>query len=320
MDSQQPLEWNQMPFQDKLKYLKQLTDDQLYDLSHEYLNQFIKEEQGNLQSMNQNDKKNFQNLKKDIEETISDMNFQLDEMKNTQHSDSHQINKNLVISYKIFEKTNTVSIRAEAELDIPWFNLVALVYEIDLFKNWFPFCKHAYTIKKPKKGEKIGYFEMNLPFISNREAYIQGVGIDRLEVNGTILIKCKTIHDDQQLLKELNINLRESKNVQIKLNFFACEIFPVPGFKNKVKITTISNVDPKVKFLPKWMINFFAKKFGTYLMEKIFKLASDIKGTDWEKAINAPENQEFYQWVSQRVQLHEEKILQKNLETKNLQK
>lgn len=35
---------------------------------------------------------------------------------------------------------------------------------------------------------------MNLPFISNREAYIKGTGIDRLEVNGTILIKCKTIH------------------------------------------------------------------------------------------------------------------------------
>lgn len=50
------------------------------------------------------------------------------------------------MSYKINESTNTVSIKANAELDIPWFNLVALVYEIDLFKDWFPFCKNAYTV------------------------------------------------------------------------------------------------------------------------------------------------------------------------------
>ena len=29
---------------------------------------------------------------------------------------------------------------------------------------------------------------MDLPFIYNREAYIKGIGVDRLEENGTILI------------------------------------------------------------------------------------------------------------------------------------
>jgi hypothetical protein len=34
---------------------------------------------------------------------------------------------------------------------------------------------------------------MGLPFIHNREAFLEGIGIDRLDVNGSILIKCKSI-------------------------------------------------------------------------------------------------------------------------------
>ena len=68
-------------------------------------------------------------------------------------------------------------------------------------------------IAKPKKGEKIGYFEMNLPFIHNREAYIKGMGVDRLEENGTLLIKCKSIHKDAELMKKYKVDLSKSKNV-----------------------------------------------------------------------------------------------------------
>ena len=46
---------------------------------------------------------------------------------------------------------------------------------------------------------------MKLPIIHNREAYIQGMGIDRLDENGTILIKCKTIHEEEELLKTFEI-------------------------------------------------------------------------------------------------------------------
>lgn len=71
---------------------------------------------------------------------------------------------------------------------------------------------------------------MNVPFVSNREAYIKGMGIDRLDENGTLIIKCQSIHNEPELLKKYNIDLSKSKNVAVQLNFFSCEIFPVPGF------------------------------------------------------------------------------------------
>jgi len=35
----------------------------------------------------------------------------------------------------------------EAELEVPIFNLCALIYEIELFKLWIPFCHEGYTVK-----------------------------------------------------------------------------------------------------------------------------------------------------------------------------
>ena len=77
---------------------------------------------------------------------MNNTRFQLKELYSNENWDSNKIDENFIISYKIFSETNTVSIRADAELEIPWFNLVALVYEIDLFVYWFPFCKSARTV------------------------------------------------------------------------------------------------------------------------------------------------------------------------------
>lgn len=68
-------------------------------------------------------------------------------MKLFSHSDSQRINDHLVISYKMLESTKTITIKAEAELDVPWFNMVALIYEVDLFKQWFPFCANSFTVR-----------------------------------------------------------------------------------------------------------------------------------------------------------------------------
>ncbi|EGR28771.1 protein kinase domain protein [Ichthyophthirius multifiliis] len=201
--------------------------------------------------------------------------LQLIEMHNNEKWEVNKISENFEISFKIFEQTNTVSIKAHAELEIPWFNLVALIYEVDLFTEWLPFCKQSYTIAKFKKSQKTAYFEMGLPFIHNRDAYIEGIGIDRLDVNGTILIKCRSIQNDKELMQKIGIDLTKSKNVQIDIKFFSCEIQPITNGIVKIKI--ISNINPKVNFIPKWMINFFCKQFGKYLIKKMISLAKNIK-------------------------------------------
>lgn len=92
-------------------------------------------------------------------------------------------------------------------MDIPIYNLCSLIYEIELFKNWVPFCDESFTIKKVKRAEKLAYIKVGLPIISDRDGYIDGMGIDRLDVDETIVICCKTIHHSNQLMQKHNLTI-----------------------------------------------------------------------------------------------------------------
>lgn len=100
------------------------------------------------------------------------------------------------MSYKLIPNTKTVSLKWESILNVPIKNACALIYEIDLYNIWIPFCKTSKTIKKVNKGHKIAYIMCHLPIISNREAYIRGYAIDRLDVNNTFMICSKSIDND----------------------------------------------------------------------------------------------------------------------------
>ena len=73
-----------------------------------------------------------------------------------------------------------MSIKIEAYLEnMPIFNLISLIYEIELFKNWVPFCSTSSTLKKVKRAEKVVYIKLALPILSDREAFLDGFGVDR---------------------------------------------------------------------------------------------------------------------------------------------
>lgn len=68
-----------------------------------------------------------------------------------------------------------------------------------------------------------------------------------------------------------NINLPKSKHVSFDMSFFYLEIKPLS--RNSCELNAICNIDPNVNFLPGWVINFFIRKIGTYMMQKLLKLA-----------------------------------------------
>ena len=63
------------------------------------------------------------------------------------------------------------------------------------FQNFFfsKILNFPKKLKKINKACKVFYNEMDLPFISNRELYSYGLGINKLEENGSIYIMSKTI-------------------------------------------------------------------------------------------------------------------------------
>ena len=81
-------------------------------------------------------------------------------------------------------------------------------------------------------------------------------------------------------MKKLGIQIPNNKNVKVDIKYFFCELTPLT--RDKVLFKAIVNVDPKVNFIPAWVLNFFIKKIGGYMLGKLIKLARNIKGTEWE--------------------------------------
>jgi hypothetical protein len=60
----------------------------------------------------------------------------------------HDKKKKLKMWFKKSDTTKGVILKFECEsVKIPLFNLIALLYEIDLYPLWFPFCQKSQEVK-----------------------------------------------------------------------------------------------------------------------------------------------------------------------------
>lgn len=93
-----------------------------------------------------------------------------------------------------------IALRMEAtDVDIELRTLIAIIYEIELYKDWLPFCNNSANLKTVDDACKIVYLKSSPPFISDREAYVHGMGVDRLKQDGSIYIIGRSIDKDLEL-------------------------------------------------------------------------------------------------------------------------
>ena len=62
-----------------------------------------------------------------------------------------------------------MSVKIEAELDIPLFRMLALIYEVELHTKWIPMLSESKELKRPNKACKIFYEKFNFLVGANRE-------------------------------------------------------------------------------------------------------------------------------------------------------
>ena len=54
--------------------------------------------------------------------------------------------EHVTLKYKKFPSSSLYGLKYEATIQVPIFNLCALIYEVDLFNKWIPFCSHSKTV------------------------------------------------------------------------------------------------------------------------------------------------------------------------------
>jgi hypothetical protein len=77
--------------------------------------------------------------------------------------------------------------------------------------------------------------------------------------------------------------VRNEKCTEMDVKFMVCEVRMLKPKSYQFRV--FAHIDTKVYFIPQFVMGFFSKKFGVYLINKLLVTAADLKGTEWEKKI-----------------------------------
>ena len=196
------------------------------------------------------------------------------------------------VKYKSIEGTKTYSLLTEATLDVPMSNYITMVFEIDLYSNWVPFCTKSYVIENISRSRRVLGLEFNVRFVPNRHTCLYGYGANLLSSQGCVVICAKSC-DEKDFFKGIHLPKFDSPKAQVSA--LACILTPID--KNKVHIKMLTNFDPNMYYVPYKILNFFSRKLAKGIFKKVAKLAKNFKGSVYEQRIKAPENRDFYQFI-----------------------
>jgi len=139
--------------------------------------------------------------------------------------------------------------------------------------------------------------------LNDRELYLAGFGIDRLDVNGSIIIISRTVDDDPLFVAQHQIDIPTTTQcTRVKTNYIGTEFTPIT--RDKLLFKMVSHSDMKLKFMPNSLLNFFLRKFGMSLFEKLIERAKNMKPTVMERYLNDPIRAPFYRWLINRFESH----------------
>eukprot|EP01016_Furgasonia_blochmanni_P028610 TRINITY_DN3006_c0_g1_i9.p1 TRINITY_DN3006_c0_g1~~TRINITY_DN3006_c0_g1_i9.p1 ORF type:complete len:289 (-),score=37.71 TRINITY_DN3006_c0_g1_i9:341-1207(-) len=238
-----------------------------------------------------------------------------------------KISGKLAIKYKKTAGSELISIKFEGELDIPLFGYLTMIYETELFPKWVPFCNKSDMLKQVHRGIKICNIHFGLPPpVTDREMLCCGIGIDRIEINGSIFVLVKTVDTDEHFQKTYDFEVPEEKRyVRVDVPYLCFELTPLT--KDKIYIRAIANTDPKCRFIPNFLISWFLRKFASMGVNIMFKHARNFEGSEWEKLMQRPDKKDFYDWLRPKVEEYlakrlalEEKKAQEEKEQKEKEK
>lgn len=94
--------------------------------------------------------------------------------------------------YKLSEESGGIIVRMEGTLDLPLFEQCATIHEVDLFREWLPFCSNSKTIEKLSPSELIAYICLSVPPIA-RDTLLRAYGADCLQEHGKVVVIGRSI-------------------------------------------------------------------------------------------------------------------------------
>jgi len=189
----------------------------------------------------------------------------------------------------------THSMRVEGTIDASILSILVIIYEVDLYKSWWPMILESKVIQEITIYKKYVYLTSWIPFpMQTRDVCLFGSGVDILE-NDTIVIsvhscekdfniaKDEADHDDKNKDEEKKDGGKEEEvndhhnhlntpEKTVRMTISLCGIKLVPTSKTKTSVVCIVNCDPKL-LVPYWLLNMVTKQFAPKVYETLEALA-----------------------------------------------
>jgi len=196
------------------------------------------------------------------------------------------------------------SIRLEGVISCPIFDVLAVVYEVDLYPEWWPHIKECFTLKQITNYRKIVYMRGELPWpLYNRDICLYGYGVDMLEESDTIIIAVRSCTSKDA--EQFQVELPPLPNFHCRVECKFGGMMMKPLSENSTSVVMLCNVDPKLSGVPYWLLNWITKQVAHVMFEALRVKFSNIKGSIYEKRIL--EKPEIYQDAKNRIFSHFEK-------------
>ncbi len=208
--------------------------------------------------------------------------------------------KEFDLSYKVVNKI--LHLKIGKELNANFIDLISLIYENSFYPLWFPFSKSADLISQSDKSKKVIYMVSNFPVISNRDFLVYGFGINSLKEKGSIFLLVRSIEENSNVFEDIFKNKQNKKYVRAEIKVFGFEI-KVLG-KNKIRIDGLINCDPKINFIPSFIMNQVIKQFAKQLFSRMVSIVQKYRGSKYENKNPSDMDKEFYEFIKNEEKEH----------------
>ena len=196
--------------------------------------------------------------------------------------------------YRHEEGMPICSLMMERHLKAPVKDIMAIIFEMQLFKDWVPFMTQSRVVKKFSRLRQICQFMFWLPWpMQSRQIWVQMSGME-IPAEKAFVITANTIKSNHYLGVALE---REPDRLEIlfeRTSFYA-RLMP----DNRLRVTATINANPQMKHIPKAMINWVLQKCCMVILNMIEGKAQKLDAS-YVRQIEA--NADTYELIEQIIQ------------------
>ena len=217
------------------------------------------------------------------------------------------------------EEDGSLSLKLQGEVsDVPLFEQLCILREVDLYYKWSPFCSSSFTVADLDKLDTVGWFLIGLSaFGLARDGCFRAIGCDNFMEDGSVLLAGQGLHDipdeapppadtylsDDPIIDTLPIPPKPTRRGADRMTIRTFDAIIHVTSPTSATTKIVANIDPNIRFLPQSLLEFVMKHMAGVLLAKLQSAA--------KKVVKHPKNNEHAKKMRQEADFYQAWLMAK---------